>query len=559
MAHSLPSDMISPNQAPDSPSISIDGPLQGPLKDLKSGSGAKRSQKETGCIQIRGKRLSACLALATSTHFRDPDKSYGHVTTVDTLPDDILLEIFGFILSGGRNFYIRKYPIWTWHRLVHVCRRWRQIIFASPLRLDLQLLCTYRTPVRKGLGYWPAFPLVIHYDYHWDMDRTPDDEDNIFVALKQRDRVRHINLSVSSLVLGDLFAVMKEPFPALRYLELSCEYMDMDGAAPAFPSEFLGGSARLHELCLSYISFPGIPTLLSSASDLVKLRLDHIPPTSFPSPEAMVACLAALTRLEDISIGFLSPSSHPNQTRLPPKTWVVLPAVTSFSFDGDSAYLEDFVAQINIPLLNSIDVTYTEDDVDVRATELPKLIERANLRPSRFGRAKLFFQELKAAFLFYQESHPDEPAIAIQITEWEGLCAQVTGMTLMLSQISAMLSDVVHLEIESDFPRESVEDDRRNNIGWLELFHPFIAVETLRISFEPTESVANALEGMPAETTTKVLPALKSLHLDCPYKSTLEALSNTFRAYHRSIIITRNEVPSFRVSVKWPVPVMPSK
>ena len=533
MAHSLPSDMISPNRAPSSPSTSIDGPL----KYLKSGSGAKRSQKETGYIQIRGKCLSACLALAISTHFRDPDKSYRHVTTVDTLPDDILLEIFSFILSGGRNFYIRRYPIWTWHRLVHVCRRWRQIIFASPLRLDLQLLCTYRTPVRRGLGYWPAFPLVIHYDYHWDMDRTPDDEDNIFVALKQRDRVRHINLRASSLLLGELLAAMKEPFPALRYLELSCE--DMDGAAPVFPSEFLGGSARLHEICLSYISFPGIPTLLSSASDLVKLRLDHIPPTSFPSPEAMVACLAALTRLEDIFIGFLSSSSHPNQTGLPPKTWVVLPAVTSFSFDGDSAYLEDFVSQINIPLLNTIDVTYIEDDVDVRATELSKLIERSNLRPSQFGRAKLFFQEEKAALLFYHESYPNERAIAIQITEQEGLCAQVTDMTPMLSQISAMLTDVVHLDIESDFPRESAKDNSRNNIGWLELFHPFIAVETLRIPFGPTESVAYALEGMPAETATQVLPALKSLHLDCPYKRTIKALSNTFRAYGRPIIITK--------------------
>ena len=549
MAHSLPSDMISPNRAPDSPSI----PINGPFKDLKTGSGARHSQKEAECIRIRGKCLSACPALATSTHFHDPDKSYRHVTTVDILPDDILLEIFGFILSGGRDFYIRDYPIWTWHRLVHVCRRWRQIIFTSPIRLDLQLLCTYGTPVKRGLGYWPAFPLVIDYDYIWDVNRTSDDEDNIFIALKQRDRVRHINLSVSSLLLEELFAVMKEPFPALTYLELSC--VDVDGP-PVFPSEFLGGSARLHEFYLDYIPFPGIPTLLSLAADLVKLRLEHIPPTSLPSPEVMVACLATLTRLEDISIGFLSPTSRPDQIRLPPKTWV-LPAVTTFSFDGDSAYLEDFMTRINTPLLNSIDVTYTED-VDLRVTELSKFIERSNLRPSRLGRAKLLFQDDKAAFLFYQESHPNEPSTAIQITEWEGLCAQVTDMTLMLSQLSAMLSDVVHLEVESEFPRESREDDRRNNIGWLELFHPFVAVETLRIYFEPTESVANAFGEMPAEMATQVLPALKSLHLEGPYKRTVEELSNTFRAYDRPIVITSNEVPSFRGSgsKKWPVPLV---
>ena len=215
------------------------------------------------------------------------------------------------------------------------------------------------------------------------------------------------------------------------------------------------------------------------------------------------------------------------------------------------------MTRINTPLLNSIDVTYTED-VDLRVTELSKFIGRSNLRPSQLGRAKLLFQDDKAAFLFYQESHPNEPSTAIQITEWEGLCAQVTDMTLMLSQLSAMLSDVVHLEVESEFPRESREDDRRNNIGWLELFHPFVAVETLRISFEPTESVANTFGEMPAETATQVLPALISLHLEGPYKRTIEELSNTFRAYDRPIIITSNEVPSFRGSgsKKWPVPLV---
>jgi hypothetical protein len=59
---------------------------------------------------------------------------------------------------------------------------------------------------------WPAFPLVIDFDYHWGMDRTSDDEDNIFAALKQRDRVRHICLSASSSLLGELFASWRGHF-----------------------------------------------------------------------------------------------------------------------------------------------------------------------------------------------------------------------------------------------------------------------------------------------------------------------------------------------------------
>jgi hypothetical protein len=54
-------------------------------------------------------------------------------------------------------------PVWKWHTLVHVCQRWRQIVFASPRRLNLQILCTHGTPVRKNLGIWPAFPIAIDY------------------------------------------------------------------------------------------------------------------------------------------------------------------------------------------------------------------------------------------------------------------------------------------------------------------------------------------------------------------------------------------------------------
>ncbi|KAI0291180.1 hypothetical protein B0F90DRAFT_1779209, partial [Multifurca ochricompacta] len=53
--------------------------------------------------------------------------------------------------------------MWEWHRLTHVCRRWRYLIFASPHRLDLRLLCTNGTPVRRTLDCWPALPISIQY------------------------------------------------------------------------------------------------------------------------------------------------------------------------------------------------------------------------------------------------------------------------------------------------------------------------------------------------------------------------------------------------------------
>ena len=444
---------------------------------------------------------------------------------MEILPDDILLEIFVFILKESSPFTC-GYPTCKWHRLVHVCRRWRQIIYASPLRLDLQLLCTYGTPVRKGLVCWPTLPLIIDYHFCWDNPITPDDEDNIFTALKQWDRVRYIYLDVSSL-LGELFAVMGKPFPVLTHLWLSCEDMN----APVIPSEFLGGSApRLHDISFSGIPFLAIPTFLSSARDLVKLRLDYIPPSAFPSPEAMVTCLASLIKLETIFMRFRSPTTRPDRISLPPMTSVVLPCVTSFSFKRDNAYLKDFVTRINAPRLKSISITYAED-LDLQATELSGFIERSNLRPSRSGYAEILFEADRTYFFFYPEVNPTDSVITIEIPSLEELPGvQVADMTKVLSQASALLSDVVHLKIDSNDPRAIGEDDDRGNIRWLELFRPFIAVETLGISFQYVESVAHAFEEIPVEMVNQMFPALRSLHLEGPFMmSTIEGLSNTFR------------------------------
>jgi hypothetical protein len=412
--------------------------------------------------------------------------------------------------------------------------------------------------VRKRLGCWPAFPLVVDYGYDWDKFITADDEVNIFTALKQRDRVRHIDLNVSNLLMEKLFAVMDEPFSSLTHLSLSSQDGDQDEDyeedhdedVPVIPSKFLGGSApRLLEISFSSIPFPTIPAVLSSASDLVKLRLENVPPTPFPSPEAMVACLASLTRLEDISIEFRSElrTTRPDQIRLPPETWAVLPAVTSFSFEGDNTYLDDFVARINTPRLNKIDIKYTEEDLDHQVTELSKFIERSNLRPSRFGFAEIFFEARKTTFLLRPQTNPNEFAIAIRITSWGGVGAQVADMALMLSQIPSMISHVDRLDIESESPREidenlmdhEIMDESMGRVRWLELFHPFIAVKTLRISYQFAERVARVFENSTVETVAQVLPALKSLHLggDPFMRTTAEGLCNTFRAFGRSLTV----------------------
>lgn len=141
------------------------------------------------------------------------------------------------------------------------------------------------------LTIWPPMPIII-----WEDDLLACNEDNI-VATLEHDRVCDIQLSGGpSLLLEKLLATMQEPFPALAYLEL-----DKNDIAPVIPDSFLGGFAPdLKELSLIGIpiSFAGLRKVLLSATDLAILSLSNIPHSGYFSPEAIVTCLSALTRLK---------------------------------------------------------------------------------------------------------------------------------------------------------------------------------------------------------------------------------------------------------------------
>jgi hypothetical protein len=80
------------------------------------------------------------------------------------LPDDVLLEIFDFHSNkdiGEDSELIDGTGIEVWIALAHVCRRWRSVVFQSPHRLNLRLVCTPNIPVRDTLDIWPPLPLII--------------------------------------------------------------------------------------------------------------------------------------------------------------------------------------------------------------------------------------------------------------------------------------------------------------------------------------------------------------------------------------------------------------
>ena len=70
----------------------------------------------------------------------------GLVKRIGILPDDILLEIFHFYVDVKRQLYEGKARVEAWQALVHVCRRWRNLVFRSPRRLNLRLIVHPKHP-----------------------------------------------------------------------------------------------------------------------------------------------------------------------------------------------------------------------------------------------------------------------------------------------------------------------------------------------------------------------------------------------------------------------------
>ena len=67
-------------------------------------------------------------------------------TAIEVLPEDILLEIFDFYRLDAMEQ--SKGRPWKWHRLAHVCRKWRDVVIrvatSSGPADSLRIWSTYR-------------------------------------------------------------------------------------------------------------------------------------------------------------------------------------------------------------------------------------------------------------------------------------------------------------------------------------------------------------------------------------------------------------------------------
>jgi hypothetical protein len=441
-----------------------------------------------------------CVLRATSGTTSD-SCSLG-ISTIEPLSDDIILCVF----DSYRQELEDSDGTWPWHVLTHICQRWRRIIFACPVHLNLQLECKSRTDAKAALDLWPTLPIIIKATFNRNRD-----EDDIIGALEYRDRIAGITLwNITTHHLQKCLPLMQETFPILTYLFLYASHNKE--SAFLITDAFLGESApRLQKLDFSGIRFPALPNFLSSASNLVDLTLGQLQTTGsgHMSPEAMALSLSVLTRLRSLNINFRWRSSYLTSQGPPPSTHA-LPALTRIMLEGPHGYLDDLVARIDAPLLDSGCIRFY-DEPTFDAPRLPNFIHRTERFKSP-GLVSVYLRHASAFLSLHSSVDPESANISLTFP-FDESHTPVEILVKIGIQCSALLSHVERLEIGGD--------DlyfgpwwRQGNELWLEFLRPFTAVQTLHLAGEDLlPHLAGILGAVMGKRAAHVLPALHTILL----------------------------------------------
>ena len=422
------------------------------------------------------------------------------------LPDDVLLVIFYFCVAHVRNQdIILVKVIELWQSLVHVCRWWWAIIFGSPHRLNIWLVCTLRRPARQSLDVWLALDLLIKGTI------SSASANNIIFALGQSVHVCRVNLvTTGGLQWDKVLASMQVSFPELTYLDLH----SYDETLLVIPDTFLGGSTpRLWYLQLKRISFLGIPKLLLSTTQPVQFYLLNIPHSRYFSPDAMASCLSALIHLCFLSLKFLSSQSCPDREsqRPLPLTWCLLPNLTAFWFKGVSGYLDDLIAWYDAPRLDNLFIKFLHQ-INFDTPHLVQFISHTLLFGEPDEAVVDFDVDLTEVWLWSCTSD-DYRELSMKIS-----CRQSDQQIPSITQVcTRCLPPLLMVENLQVFTKDSnTELDWKDDIKgskWLELLHPFTAVKSIYLSEEFQPGITSTLQELVGGRMTEVLPSLQKIFL----------------------------------------------
>ena len=446
---------------------------------------------------------------------------------IHILDDDSLLNIFYLyqpavpvdvdIESRPGTFSPPRWGEWSrerwWHKLSHVCQRWRRLIFASASYLGLCLVCTYGTPVARMLECSPALPIVLDYA-HQTRRWTVADEEGILLALQHRARVRCIRLFVPRLREGKLFMAIETEFPVLEYLYVGISSLMEVRPGLEIPHSFQ--ALHLCHLALSRCSFlVASPSLMTSAG-LVTLSLKFLPLQSRHHAYDLFRQLSHLSQLVVLRIavadGFSTDESEEEQLDIPFITHFTLPNLRLFEFAGHTNYLETLLPWMTTPLLEKLQIIFLPYLTIPNPTyTLPGLLQyMSKVDVLGFGSAKFVFNLDRATVWVYPREGARVCVFYLRIIN-KPFGLQVSDMARIFEGLSPIFSTVVDLTL--DYSDHNLTYDGPRPVQWRNLLGSFNHVKTLRVHGIFAENFSRSLLS-DGEPLPEVLPELQVL--ECP-------------------------------------------
>ena len=445
-----------------------------------------------------------------------------HTASIHILDDYSLLNIFYIyrpaIFDGDEGYFdlIQGGRIWDrerwWHKLVHVCHRWRTLIFGSTRYLGLCLVCTYSTPVANMLGHSPPLPLVIDF-FNAKRDITADEE-GIMFALRQRDRVSRIRLRMSASKLQKLAMAIDEEYPILEYLIM--RPLKVDKSSALILPEALQ-APRLRHLMLRGFVLPIRSQLLTNCASIATLSLCITHRDAYFQPNTLLRWISFMPQLETLVIDFSISTPNRDVDR---QLWntslikhVTLPNLRFLVLQSGSAYVEAVVRWITAPRLKKLDIWFFKQ-LTFSVPCLRKFISTTtNLR---FDSAKFEFCKDKVyAGVFLREevelAQVKMIPLLIIVHCWH-LDWQVSSVAQIFHSLNQIFTAVEHLTLEHRVhDRSSEEHNEVDRAEWRKLLMSFSKVKTLRIGDGLIKEVSRSLRLDDGEVPLELLPELQSL------------------------------------------------
>ncbi|KAH9973458.1 hypothetical protein BGW80DRAFT_1252046 [Lactifluus volemus] len=445
--------------------------------------------------------------LSTTRGLKKPRGRASRRLTSNKLNDDILLNIFHLYQldylytrdeedSSGRNVRLRWDRQRWWYKLAQVCRKWRCLILASPIRLDIHLLCSYGVPVADMLAHSPPLPLAIWYS-NGDREMTAKDEEDALLALSHHDRVHRISLCMPASKLGKFINAMDDEFPILEHIRISSGPGGSTGQM--FPTTFHAPNLRHAWTSCRPIGSP----LVTATVGLVSLELMDVPSSPWFPPSYILARLSLMPQLTTLRIHFHSP--HPNRdVESPAATHVMLPNLQVFSYRGVTAYLEG-LARIRAPILSVLDVRFFNQ----LTFTVPRLMEFMETSESLvFNSVDITFNENSLELMTGPDPSQQQRALCLQIT-CKHLDWQVASAVQIFDSISPVLSGVEELTLSHvAHDRSSHTHDEVDRTQWRKLFRLFSNVKSLGVPESLSGVLSHSLRSANGEMSPELLPNL---------------------------------------------------